>query len=459
MQIPILQKPELGPYPVNLYPSQAAHRDLKFPGLMGTPGSSLFYEPTAWGFPVRQLHPTDNHLYAVIGNRVYRIDKNANGTLLTGTLSTTSGPVCMEDDGTNLMIVDPGVAGYTVTLSDGDVTAISDPDFPTPSFLTWQDGYFIVPEQNSGRFFISGLYDPTSWDALDYATAEGRPDDILANYMDHRELWKFGSDSIQVYYNAGYSDFPFEHRTFIEQGIGAPHSFAAWGGIKYFLNKHGVVMAISGYSPQPISPKYVAAEIAGLSTFSDAIGFIYTQEGHTFYVLTFPTGDVTWVYDISTQSGHKRKSWPLHNDGTEGRWRANCYAYFDNKHIVGDWQYGQLYELDLDTYTDNGETIRRYVDFPAIGDGDKKIRHNKLKVDFEMGVGLTTGQGDDPQAMLQWSDDGGKTWGNEIWVTMGAMGKYKASAIWRRLGASKRRIYRLGVSDPVKCVITGAFLN
>lgn len=459
MQIPIIGKPELGPYPTNMFFSQAAHKDLNLPGLMGTPGLKPYYD-SSYARPVRGLKVMGSNLYAVIGDRVYKINNTLTGTLLTGTLSTTSGPVCMEHDGTNLMIVDPNVEGYTYTLG-GSVTAIADADFPTPSFVTWQDGYFIVTEKDSGRFWIPTLYDPTDWDGSDWTTAEGNPDNILAILSDHEDVFCFGSESIQPYYNSGNSDFPFEVRqgSSMTEGIGAAHSSAAGDSTVFFLDTHGRVMRILGYNAQPISSRNLEKEISELSTFADAIGFYYTQQGHGFYALNFPTGNITLVFDVTTQMWHKRKSYPIALDGTEGRWRANCYTFFDGKHIVGDWQYGQLYELDFDTYTDNGETIRRIFDLPAIGDGETRVRHNRLKVDYKAGVGLTTGQGSDPQAMLKWSDDGMWSNDNELWTSIGKMGEYDKEVIFGRLGAPKRRVYRNIVSDPVEVVVTGAHLN
>ena len=464
MRIPILQQTATGPYPVNMYFDAGAHESLNLPGLVGIPGMTEFYAPTAWGFEVRQLHVANDKLYAVIGDRVYKVNAEGNGELLDNRLGKMSGPVCMADDGTYILIVEPNLEGYIIdTRIEDDVSPISDADFPVPAYLAWQDGYFAVPEKGTGSFVISGVYDPESWDALDITTAEGHPDDILANWMDHRELWNFGENTIEVYYNSGNAVFPFERiqGAFIQQGIGAIHSIASGDNTIFFLDKLGRVMRISGYSPSVISTPFIEHEITGLSTFSDAIGFYYTQQGHGFYVLTFPTGDITWVYDVSNPKygWHRRKSFPVKKEATEGRWRGNCYAYFDGKHIIGDYASGQLFELDADTYTDDSNELRRYVDFPAIGDGGQKIRHNKLRIDFEVGLGLTSGAGSDPQAMLKWSDDGGKTWGNEIWQDIRVKGKYKSSVFFRRLGASKRRIYRLGVSDPIKIAITGAFLN
>ena len=455
--IPIIGKPELGPYPINMFYSQAAHKDLNLPGLMGTPGLKEYYD-SSYAHPVRGLHVMGNLLYAVIGDRVYKINSTPTGSQLTGTLTTVTGPVCIENDGTNLMIVDPNIKGYTYTLG-GNVTAISDVDFPTPSFLAWQDGYFIVTEKDSGRFYISTTYDPTAWDALDFTTAEGTPDNTLAILSDHEDLFNFGSLSIQPYYNSGNADFPFEVKqgASITEGIGAAHSVTAGDNTIFFLDQNGLVRRISGYSSIIISSRAIENEINALSTFSDAIGFYYSQEGHGFYILTFPTGDMTWAFDVTTQMWHKRRSYPIRGDDSEGRWRANCYAFFDGKHIVGDWQYGKLYELDFDTYTDNDETIRRIFDFPAIGDGQTKVRHNKLKIDYKTGVGLV-GE-DEPQAVLRWSDNGGETWSNQNWKGLGEIGDYDKEVNYRRLGASKIRIYRNMVTDPVEVVVTGAKLN
>jgi hypothetical protein len=86
--------------------------------------------------------------------------------------------------------------------------------------------------------------------------------------------------------------------------------------------------------------------------------------------------------------------------------------------------------------------------------------HQEIQLDVESGVGLDgTQQGTNPQAMLQFSDDGGHTWSNEKWTSMGLIGQTKLRAIWRRLGSSRDRVYRIKISDPVKVVLIGAELD
>ena len=462
MEIPIIGKPELGPYPINMFYSPAAHKGLNLPGLMGTPGLKEYYDPSHT-YPVRGLHVMGSKLYAVIGKRVYEIDSTPTGTLLVGTMDGDTKPVFMEDDGTNLMIVEPNVEGYLLGIG-GPVTAIVDPDFTVPSALTWQDGYFIATEKDSGRFWIPTVYDPTAWLGTDWTTAETMPDDAFSILSDHSEVLVFGSASIQYYYNSGNAAFPFEvvQGATIQEGIGAVHSPVRGDNLVSFVDVHGRIMLISGHSAQPISSRAIEKEITGYSTFADAISYYYAHQGHGFFVFAFPSGNTTWAFDVSTQMWHKRESYPVNIDGTRSRWRGNCHAFYDGKHIIGDYENGKLYELDFDTYKDNDETIIRTFDFPAIGDGQNKIRHNNLKVDYKAGVGIvgdTPTAGVDPQAMLKWSDDGKKTWSNERSESIGKIGEYDKEVNFRRLSASKRREYRNVVSDPVEVVVTGAKLT
>ncbi|MCK4817659.1 hypothetical protein KA005_17955, partial [bacterium] len=317
-----------------------------------------------------------------------------NGLLLVGTFLNTTGPVQIVSDGTYLMLVERDVRGYTCE-ADGDLTAIADVDFPTPSSLTWQDGYFIVTEKDSDRFYISTLRDPITWDSLDFTTAEASPDNTLAILSDHRELLIFGSQTIQPYYNSGNAAFPFEAimGAVIQEGIGAADSLAAGDNTVFFVDKHGRIMRMSGHRVEPISSRYIEDIICNFPYFSDAIGFYYAHQGHGFYVVTFPRGNATWLYDVSTGFWHERTSYPVNPDASYSRWRANCHALFNGKHIVGDFENGKLYELDFDTYKDNDESIIRVFDFPAIGDGKARIRHNKLKLDYKTGVGIAVNPG------------------------------------------------------------------
>ena len=221
----------------------------------------------------------------------------------------------------------------------------------------------------------------------------------------------------------------------------------------------GIVWRLNGYTPQRVSTDAIEYAIAKYSTIADARAYAYQQEGHTFYVLTFPSGGATWVYDAATQLWHQR-AYLDPDTGTLGRHRSNCHMYYAGLHIVGDFETGDLYALDLDYYQDGTDPMPSIRAAAYIGGPDYNwIIHNRLQVDFETGVGLVDGQGSAPLVLLDWSDDGGKTWSNQHRGSLGKTGEYLTRVFWTRLGRARARTYRVMISDPVKRVIMGAALN
>jgi hypothetical protein len=440
---------------VNLYP--ALTPDGKAPMVLyGTPGLTRFAETTA--APGRGLYVAAGRLFAVVGSTLYEIT-SAGVATARGALSTASGPVSMADNGTVLVVVD-GAYGYQFTLASNDFAQITDEDWPAASHVAFHDGYFVLNTSGTGQFVITELYG-TGVDPLDFATAEGAPDDTVSVLVDHRELWLFGEETTEVWFNSGAADFPFARLdgAFIEQGCAAPFSPAKMDNAVYWLSRdrvgHGHVMRAQGYQPQIVSTRAVEHAIQGYSTISDARAYTYQQEGHSFYVLTFPTADRTWVYDVATQLWHERSYW----SSGEHRHRGECYAFAFGKHLVLDHSNGRIYELDLDAYTDDGATLRALRRTQHQSAEGRRLFWSSLQVDMEPGVGLSSGQGSDPQAMLRWSDDGGRTWSSEHWRSMGRLGQYRTRAIWRRLGQSRDRVYELAITDPVKRVIVDAWAD
>jgi hypothetical protein len=198
--------------------------------------------------------------------------------------------------------------------------------------------------------------------------------------------------------------------------------------------------------------------IGQLQHTSDAIGYCYQQEGHNFYVLTFVTDNVTIVYDLNTGLWHKRGYWNKFT-GLNDADRGNCCVFWNGKNYVGDYKSGAIYELSLDCYTDNGNPIVRWRTGPHIEQDRKRLFFDEFELSMERGIGLTTGQGVDPKACLQWSDDEGNTWSNEYWNTPGKKGEYKSRIHWHRLGQARNRVFKVTVSDPVKWLLTGARID
>jgi hypothetical protein len=277
----------------------------------------------------------------------------------------------------------------------------------------------------------------------------------------------FGSDSVEVWYNAGSVDFPLERiqGAFNEIGCASAYSIAKLDNGLFWLGTdargQGIVYRANGYTGTRVSTHAIEYAIAQYGNISDAIAYTYQQEGHAFYVLTFPSGNATWVYDVSTQAWHERAGFDA---GQFMRHRSNCQCNFGGNIIVGDFENGNLYRFDLDVYADNGGVQKWLRSWRALPPGEnnfKRTAHHTLQLNAETGVGLNTGQGSDPQVMLRWSDDGGHTWSNEHWASMGQIGEYGYRTFWRRLGMTLKlrdRVYEVSGTDPVKIAITGAEL-
>ena len=420
--------------------------------LRGTPGLKEWCD-TGHYAEARGAIAFNSCAYVVVGNTVYQVTDGALSTACTPVLETNSGTVSMATNGPQLMIVD-GVSGYIVTGTT--VTKITDEGFVHyPQTVTSQDTYFLVTYENSDYVAISDPTDGTSWDSTQEFTAQGSPDNILSVISDHRDVFALGEETVEVYYNSG-DDPPFTRRPGSTQeiGIGAKHSVAQVDNTLFFLTNKYQVVRYEGNNPVAKSTRSIDYQIAQYETKSDAIGMGITIEGNAFYVLTFPSANQTWSYNAASGFWQKLTSYP-----NEERWRGNCYVYFDGKHIVGDYENGKLYELDFDTFTDNSELIRRIRTAAAVKSDGKNTFHHQLEIFFEAGKGLITGQGSDPMAMLQYSDDGGHTWSSELWRSAGKIGKYEWRAVWNRLGRSRQRNYKLIVTDPIKWVITGANLE
>jgi hypothetical protein len=372
----------------------------------------------------------------------------------------------MADNGTHLFIAANGPS-YIYNDSTNVFGAITDIDFPGAVTVSYLDGYFVFNEPNSQKIWVTSILDGTSIDPLDFASAEGSPDGLVAVEVNNREAWLFGTNSIEVWYDAGTPDFPLARIQGASNEIGcvAPYSVAKLDNSLFWLGQdargQGIVYRNNGYTGVRASNHSIEWQIQQYGDISDAIAYTYQQDGHSFYVLTFPTVQKTWVYDVSTQSWHERAGW---SNGDFVRYRPNCQVSFNNEVILGDYENGNLYAYDLDVYAVNGapqKWLRSWRPIPSGQNNLKRTAQHSLQLDCETGVGINLGQGDDPEVMLRWSDDGGHTWSNEHWSRMGRIGQYGRRVFWRRLGMTMKlrdRVYEVSGTDPVKIAIVGAEL-
>jgi hypothetical protein len=440
---------------INLIPVVDQQDAKNIVAMYGSPGNTEFSAPATTAV-VRAMHVMGSKLYAVVGAVVYEIATTGVATSL-GSITTSTGLVSMDDNGTQVLIVDGTTSGYIATTET--LTAIADADYPALVTCKFFDGYFIGNEINTGKVYISGLYDGTSWDALEYATAEASPDNLVCLSSTKQNVWMLGVNSTEVYYNSGNTDFPFARVPGAVTNIGC----AAAGSpslVKeriYWLTDKGTVARSLGYSFETVSTKGIEYQISTYGTISDAQGFYYILEGRYFYVLSFPTEGKTWVLDVDTLFWHE---WQSLTGSTAGMFRGNCSAEFVGKMLVGDRATGQVHELSMSVYTDGGLNIRRIRRTQVLFKEVLWVVHALVEIDFQSGVGLDVDEGTDgydPQVLLQWSDDGGNTWSTGWSVSLGKFGEFNKRQRWLQLGQSRNRIYQVTIESPVEVVMLAGY--
>jgi hypothetical protein len=427
--------------------------------LYPTPGLIPFATlPTG---PVRGLLYEAGKVYAVAGARVY--------TVTSAGVVVDLGPVA--NDGGAATLCTNGVAGHQVFITSAGKGYIVDTisGVLTPVTLlgptnsgTYIDGYFVA--FLSTGFQISELLNGLVWPGLDVAQRSEGSDPIVQGLQNHREIWVWGELTTEVWYNAGSASFPFAPipGVFIEVGCGAQSSVARFDHQVAWIaqNRDGDRMAVlaAQYVPQRISTHAVEMAWRRYTTIRDAIGFVYQDDGHTFYQVTFPSAGTTWVFDGATQLWHERAYWNgVTGEFEASRVRAHTRAF--ERHIVGDRATGELYDYSLLAGTDDGDTIRRMRRTPHLSRENKRTFFSRAEIDLEAGLGLAVGQGVNPQVMLRWSDDRAHTWSSEWWTSAGRMGQYMARAYWVRIGSSRDRVIEVTVSDPVPWRLIDGYLH
>ena len=361
----------------------------------------------------------------------------------------------------------------TLTLAIPQFGTITDPGFLGADRIAFIEGWLIFNEPNTRTFYTTGPTPYTlTFPGLWFALKDSSTDNLITLFENDRELWLIGERTAEVWYNAGNaSGVSFSRVPAVGPQIGcqAKHSISRIGPNLVWLaqNEQGqnVVVQTNQYSYDRISNHALEKIIASYPLVSDAIGYVYEEGGHVFYVLTFPTADATWVYDLTASNLLQKPTWhqrASYNSTTcqFHRHRGNCYMNMQNIRFVGDYQTGQLHQMSRTYFTDNGAILKcqRRIKHVWAKATRKRVFQSSMQVEFTPGVGLQTGQGSSPQAMLRWSNDGSFTWSNEHWQSIGKAGATRNRAKWNRLGSARDRVYELNYTDPTQRDIIGATL-
>lgn len=464
---------------VNLYPELNEAKTQKDGGtmaLIGVPGKDLITTIGSGGFR-GQWTGTNGLLYAVIGNTAYQINSDFSSVVL-GTLSTSSGPVDIKDNSVHLVIVD-GPNMYYMSLPSIPATSpafaaftkTTDPNWKGSNLVLVSDQTFVFAIPNGNEFYMaypvgstlgqSYVINPISF------LATNSLHNIISMAWYKRTLWIICDTVIEQWYDSGSgpngttgNPFQLIQGGFIQVGGLSPFSARMMGDRLHWLgqdeNGQGIVFRNNGLQAERVSTHAIDLAIQSYGDLSGTTSWAYQEEGHNFLAFNFLNGITTWVFDSSTGMWHERQA--LLN-GVFQRDIAQTHSFAYGKNVVGDYQSGNLYLLDSSNYDDAGNALVAIRSSPHVSDDMKRVFHHKFQIDFEPGIGKSTGQGEFPQVMMKFSDDGGHTYSNELWRTLGPQGIYKARAIWRKLGQSRTRVYQIMISDPVKRILIGATLD
>ncbi|VVE31615.1 hypothetical protein PEP31012_03708 [Pandoraea eparura] len=445
---------------VNLYPENNPE-DAEAPVThYPTPGLRVYSTPPIAGESRCIYTASNGQRFEVVASNVYAVSSIGAYTLL-GNLTTTTGPVSIQDNGIDAVVVDGSPTGFTIHLGTNVWAQITDPAFYGADRVDYVDGYFIFNKPGTQQFYISN-YQSVTFNPLDIASKSTAPDLLVTLAVMHREIWMFGQKTIEVWFNTGASDFTFGRMpgVFIEHGCAAKHSVAKIGLTLFWLGQddrgQGIVYAGRNYTANRISTHALEQEIATYARIDDAIGCSYQQSGHEFYVLTFPTANKTWCFDTATNMWHQRAY--LEADGSLSRHRMNNANLYDGLNLVGDWKTGVVYVLDQTVFDDNGNPIVRIRSFPHLGANGKRALFRQFIADMEVGEGVAQ-DAYDPELRLRWSDDRGASWGNAVSGNLGKLGEFLTCIQFQRLGYARDRVFELSWSAPVKTALNGAYVD
>lgn len=443
----------------NLYCEQRPQGEKSSIVAYGTPGKTLFCDLGLEPARGATEFPKGGVSYVVQGSTFWEVT-STGGAASRGSLLTGIGRVSITHNGVQVFMVD-GAYGYVYDTSTATFSRVVDTDFPlAPATCCYVGRRFVVSLLNSGRFYWSDIDDGTAWDALNFANAESSPDYLSSVYASNGQLILLGSDTTEFWSNSGVADPAYVP----SQGNVSEWGLAArWSLVKYdnayaclMKNRMGQVMVaqMNGYLPKKISTVDMDGIINGYSEVSDASGYSYMLGGHPMYVIVFPTAGYTWLFDGSTGVWSKLKTFGLTRD------RGEFSFTLGQQLIVTDFSDGKLYALDQDALTDNTDAIEREIIGETVAGQDGQfLPVDTLRLDMEVGIGTTTGQGVNPQISLSVSRDNGKTFGAEMWKTIGALGEYRTRVEWRRLGTTRYFTPKIRVTDPVRTVFVSACLN
>ena len=454
---------------INLFPEKNGPEAKSGVSLIGTPGLKLFNQIGTSSQGCRGLFATARErLLMVVGSTLYEVmaDRTyiSRGHLNTHEEVVEFAEIDQQPDPASaavsqVMLID-GVYGYIFNTATNVFTQITGDYMPGTSIVS-QNGRFVQNLNDSNKWIYSNYLDGLTWKASEnFFTAEASPDPILWITDANNQLWFYGSKTVEVWNYQGDINFLWSRSGvgFINNGLVGRYAATCINGHIFWLGyspngQNEILHTGQSYMPDIVSTPAISYIISKMETVDDCIALSYQQEGHQFAIFSFPSGNRTLCYDMSTGLWHERGDIDV-KTGQNTYHKVSYLTNWQNKIMVGTEFNSNLYQWDLDTFTDNGKMIKRIRVAPHIHEDRKRVFFHELEIDFERGVGLNSGYGSDPQIMLELSNDGGFSYKPlKLWNSAGKMGERLVRAHWHKLGMSRDRVFRITLTDPVKWVL------
>jgi hypothetical protein len=449
---------------VNWYPEPRQVIGGKTPfSLYPTPGVEARVTPVET--PGRAFFEQNGRAFAVIGGTFYEALSVTGGgiTLVArGTVQVGANPATIAGGGdfAGQLFITSGDVGYSYDLTTNVLTVERQIGNTMCAML---DGYFIVLDSATSTFYVSDLGDATTWDPTQYAQRSTAPDRWVSLIVPKasREIWLLGQETSEVWNNAGTYPFPFAPipSALLPFGCAAPFSAREVGGgilwVERTADGQGRIVMVNGGTPNVVSTYALAWATHQYPVITDAYGSSYASAGHWFYLLTFPTQNVTWALDLSTQTWARRGTW-VSGSNTFVAWRPRYHVHAFGQHLALDSTTGTIYEvseafgLDVD-----GLPIRRVRVTPSVWRDHDTVVLDSVEVFLEAGVATYSGVGSDPVMSMRISKNGGKTWGPARARSIGQIWEYEKRVRWWACGSGEDIVGEFVVTDPVPWRIIG----
>jgi len=400
--------------------------------------------------------------YFVVGNSLISLSESGaitNHGIISGTVR-----VSMADNGISLVIVVPGGDAFVFNNSDNSLTQITDPDFQTSDSVTFYRGFFVFTTTDGKQLFVSNLNSPLTFDALDFGSAEGDPDRIVTQIVDHDELSIIGSKTTEVFRNVGGADFPLQiiPGAFTQKGAHTKYGVVKFDNTYLFIGGGeneltGIWRQSSSSSAVKVSTDAIdnAIQQFNKDEISNAFTMTFSKKGQFFAIFSFNSDRIpgkTFVYNGTASALAGFSVWFEFQSGvTDAPWRVNAIVKAYGKLLCGDAIDGRIGQIVDKIYTEYDNAVLRQAALKPMSQDGMKIFAGELEADFEAGVGLTVGQGSNPVVMMDFSDDGGRTFSSQFKRFIGKIGEYGHETVWNRQGRfPNARTIRFTVTDPVK---------